>query len=154
MKRLTILLIVWGLFTQPAWAYHTAIIGGLRDGLALGMLVEQHLIGEKLTARYGLEGSTGDDFTFSGDNPFQLSGGLKFQLGKIGRGLPFWGTAGLILYSGNNPLTGFSLSFIIEEMFNTKPLFVEMGADLMPNYAHIQAQIGYRIIDDQSELLH
>lgn len=154
LKKITIILLVLIILGQGAWAFHTATFGGIRDGLVLGVLAEQHLMDEILTARYGMEASTGSDLSLLGDNPLQLFGGIKLPLGTLGpRKLPLWFNAGIVLYSGNNSQAGIYASFILEQIMNNKPLFLEAGADLLSDHYYAVAQIGYRIIDDRSELL-
>jgi len=152
MKKFALAAVIVLIFTQSAWAWHTAIIGGVRDGLALGLQVTDHLLGDNLMGRFILAGSTGTDSALTGENPLQLALGLKARLYK-----DIWATAGGIYYSGSSPYAsgvselGLSLSFLYEDAFDIDPLFFEAGADLMPDHSHIVFMAGYRFIDDFSE---
>jgi len=152
MKKLALFMTLMLLLSQSVWGMHTALIGGVRDGLALGLQVTDHLLGENLMGRFILAGSTGSDASLMGENPLQLALGLKARLYR-----DIWATAGGIYYSGSSPYAsgvselGLSLSFMYEDAFDIDPLFFEAGADLMPDHSHIVFMAGYRFIDDFSE---
>lgn len=147
MKKALLILVSLLLAAQASLASHTSMIGGLRDGLALGLLVEEHL-NHDLMYRYSVEASTGEDTSFQGDNPFVLSGGGRLRLGKFGTS-PVWGALGVTGNFGNNTEIGLTLSLIFEKINDQDPLFLEAGLDWFndPSHAHAQVQIGYRFID-------
>jgi hypothetical protein len=152
MKKPALLITLILLLSQSAWGFHTAMIGGVRDGLALGLQVSNHLLGDNLMGRFILAGSTGTDSALTGENPLQLALGLKTRLYR-----DLWGTIGGIYYSGSSPyasgvsMAGLSLSFMYEDAFDIDPLFFEAGADLMSDHSHVVFMAGYRFIDDFSE---
>lgn len=152
MRRFALAGLIVFLLTQTAWAWHTALIGGVRDGFALGLQVSDHLGSERLLGRFILAGSTGSDAALTGENPLQLALGVKYNLYR-----DLWGSVGGIYYSGSSPYVsgvsqlGLSLSFIYEDAFDIDPLFFEAGADLMPDHARIVFLGGYRFFDDFSE---
>jgi len=141
-----------GCLVNGSWANHTALIGGVRDGLSMGMRIEEHL-SDRLMYRFGIEGSTGEDLTFLGDNPLILAGGLKFRIMDIGKNRPTWFSLGLVGYSGNDSQIGIALSLIVDRVFDSDPLFFEIGADFL-RQGHLQVQFGYRIMTEPAEFLH
>jgi len=147
MQRLIAFTIILFLAGQSAWANHTAMIGGMRDGLAMGLEIEEHL-SDNLMYRFGLEASTGEDISFTADNPFVLTGGGRFRLGKLGFS-PMWGGVGVVGNFGNNTEIGVALSLIFEKIYNQDPLFLETGLDWFtdPGHGHVQIQVGYRFIE-------
>jgi hypothetical protein len=128
---------------SSAVANHTAFIGGARDGAALGMRTESDLT-DKLSFRYGLEGSTGQDVTFASENPLVLFGSLDRYFFKIDNKYPLSLGIGAVVYSGNYPMAGPTIHAVIDNLFGKPELFADLGFDVV-NGAQAQCQIGFKI---------
>ncbi len=126
---------------QVAWANHTAIEGGLRSGLALGLRSEYDL-DNQWSVRFGLAGSTGDDLSFANTNPLVLFAGLDKYAFNLNRDLPLEVGVGVVVYSSDNSTAGPYLHAIVDNLNGDKALFAEAGIDFI-NGAKLQAQIGY-----------
>lgn len=146
-KLLTVTFTILAL-VNSSWAVHTAIIGGVRDGMALGMLVNEH-VNDNLMYRFGVEGSTGDDLSFSGVSPLILFAGGSLHLMDLG-----WSPVSLGLEIvgeyGNNTEYGPAVSLIINKLYNQDPWFFELGVDYLGKHGHVVAQVGYRILEERS----
>jgi len=136
MKKLMVFLAVFVLFAGAANALTPAIIGGIRDGAALGMMIEGP-IARNLGFRLGAEGNTGKQ-------PLIAFGGGKFYLGNIGTSSFSFGL-GAVVYAGNNHTeVGLSVSAIFNNLMRVKPLFLEIGIDMVDS-GRLQAQLGYKL---------
>lgn len=114
-----------------------AIIGGIRDGLAVGLMGDQQ-VGRNFGLRMGIEADTGSQ-------PIIFFFGGKFYLTNIGRHMPLSLGVSLVSYFGNqNPSYGLGLSFIFNNFFDLKPFFFEVGVDAVGR-GKLQAQIGYKL---------
>ncbi|MFA5114193.1 MAG: hypothetical protein WC529_07865 [Candidatus Margulisiibacteriota bacterium] len=114
----------------------TEIVGGIRDGAALGIQLESS-VAKNLTLRGGLEFN-------SGKQPFVAFIGGKVPLTGLGR-MPLGLGLGLVGYFGNSKTDlGLSLSFIFGNFLDIKPLFLELGIDAAGS-GRLLAQLGYKI---------
>lgn len=118
------------------WAMQPEIIGGVRDGLALGMMAEAP-IARNVTLRFGAEANTGKQ-------PIILLFGGKFYLTHVGRRTPMYLGLGIVAYSGDNTDAGVAISLVFNRVFDINPLFIEAGIDVA-NKARLQLQVGYKI---------
>ena len=125
------------LLCQSVLAAQVSLLGGIRDGLAIGVMGEQgaaHNIG----LRYGLEADTGGQ-------PIILFIGGKFYLTSLQHEMPLSLGLGLVGYVGNGRSSpGLSLSAIIDRAFNLPQLFIEAGVDVA-DQGRLQLQCGYKI---------
>ena len=122
--------------SQGVWAFQPSVLGGVRGGLALGMMVEAGAL-KNAVFRMGLEASTAN-------NPIILFLGGKFYLTSIGRRIPMSLGLGLVGYAGKSSEFGLALSFIFDRAFDIKPLFIEAGVDVVGS-GKLQAQVGYKL---------
>ena len=137
IKQLGLVLMVLLLIGNGVLAMQPAVIGGIRDGLALGMMLEDG-IAKNVAIRGGIEASTGKQ-------PLILFFGGKFYLTNIGKKIPLSFGLGFVGYTGNKGTdAGISLSFIFERLFDIKPLFFEVGVDVAGS-GRLLAQVGYKI---------
>jgi hypothetical protein len=128
-----------------AWGWHTAMLGGYRDGLALGARVESRLT-DRWEGRFGFEGSTGQDLYLTGDNPFILFGTLNYYLGSL-RQAKVSLCSGLTAYTGDSSMAGVSFSLLFDHALeNNDSIFVELGTDIMNGKPYLNAQVGYAVL--------
>jgi hypothetical protein len=114
----------------------TEIVGGVRDGLAVGLQLEAG-VARNLTARGAI--------VFNSTNQ-PLTGllGVKLPLASMGR-MPLSLGLGLVGYFGNNHTdVGFSLTFILNRMLDLEPLFLEVGIDAAGKGRPV-VQLGYKV---------
>lgn len=135
MKKLIVLLFVLAL-TSSSFALQPALLFGVRDGLAFGIMADQYL-GSNVGIRFGAEGNTGD-------KPLVLFFGGKFYLAKLSRRGSLSLGVGAVTYSGSKGSeVGVSLSAVMDRIFDAvPPLFIEAGIDLCSR-ARVQLQMGY-----------
>ncbi len=131
------------LSTQTAWAAHTAMIGGARDGLGLGMETRREF--GPLTGRFGVEATTGEDLTVSGDNPFIFWAGVSHPLLKD---KPVSGSLGFIGYFGNRSEQGVYGSLLIDQLNGNPAIYAEPGFDWFGDHGHVFLQVGYRFLPE------
>lgn len=125
------------LFVGSAMAMQPAVIGGIRDGLAVGLMGDQQ-VGRNFGLRIGLEANTGNQ-------PIIAFFGGKFYLTNIGRHMPMSLGVSLVSYFGNrNADIGLGLSVIFNNFFDIKPFFFEIGVDAVSR-GKLQAQLGYKL---------
>ena len=143
-KRLAVLIIVL-LVGQGVWADHTCVIGGLRSGLALGMSVDHHLT-ENTWGRFEVAGTTGEDFSFTGDNPFVAAADLRTHVATLGpQQVRLSVGLGLVGIYGIRTEQGSFISAMFENIYGMEPLLLELGFDYFGDHGHATAQLGYRI---------
>jgi hypothetical protein len=137
MKKTAVVLSVLVLFAGSVFAMQPEIIGGIRDGLALGIMADAP-VARNAGVRFGIEANTGGQ-------PIIAFFGGKFFLTNTG-GSPMYFGLGAVAYTGEKDKTdvGASLSVIFNRAFNINPLFVEFGIDVADS-ARVQAQAGYKI---------
>jgi len=137
MKRVGLVLAVFMLIGNSVLAMQPEVVGGIRDGLALGMMLEDG-IAKNVAIRGGIEANTGKQ-------PLILFFGGKFYLTNIGRKIPLSFGLGFVGYTGNKGTdAGLSVSFIFDRLFEINPLFFEVGVDVA-GPGRLQAQVGYKI---------
>lgn len=123
------------LFCSLAQALQPAVIGGIRNGLALGVIAEEP-IASNTSLRFGAELNTGNQ-------PIILFFGGKFYLTNISGKIPMSFGLQAVGYSGNRSTDlGLGISLIFSRPFNVNPLFFEFGVDVAGS-GHLQAQAGY-----------
>ena len=143
-KALTLALALISL-SGMAWANHNEIIGGFRNGLAFGLKYEGTKLGS-LSLNYGLEATTGEDFSFTGDNPLIFFGGVELPLGTFGpRKMPTSLELGVVGYSGNQSQLGVYTSVIFDNFNGINPLNLEAGFDYFGDHGHLTLQLGYTL---------
>ncbi|MFA5839563.1 MAG: hypothetical protein WC890_02770 [Candidatus Margulisiibacteriota bacterium] len=136
MKKSKLFLVVSIIFVMgtSCLASQSAILGGIRNGLALGVMGEKNL-SQGTDLRFGLEANTSN-------NPGIIFVGGKWFLTNISGRFPLFLSGGLVGYLGNNSEAGPYISLISEKFFDIKPLFIELGIDIA-NSGKLQLQIGY-----------
>ena len=118
-------------------AAQLSVIGGIRDGLALGIMADQS-VARNLGLRYGVEANTGSQ-------PVIVFLGGKFYLTSLSHQMPLSLGLGAVGYVGNGKTSpGLALSLIIERAFNQPQLFIETGVDAA-DQGRFQLQLGYKI---------
>jgi hypothetical protein len=136
MKKLFLIscsLLIVGFSAQ---AMQPAVIGGIRDGLAVGIMADEPLA-RNVGIRFGIEANTGH-------NPILVFFGGKFYLTSMNR-MPLSLGVGAIAYTGDKDTdVGASISLIFDRAFNIAPLFAEVGVDIADS-GRLQAQLGYQI---------
>ena len=136
MKKTKILLVVSIILVMgtSCLASQSAIIGGIRNGVALGIMGEKNL-SQSVDLRFGFEANTSN-------NPGLIFVGGKWFLTNISGRFPLFLSGGLVGYLGNNTEAGPYISLITEKFFDVQPLFLEFGIDIV-NSGKLQLQIGY-----------
>ncbi|MCX5748760.1 MAG: hypothetical protein NTZ10_00730 [Candidatus Saganbacteria bacterium] len=122
------------LFGSQCLAFRPAVIGGIRDGAALGIMLESGPA-NNATLRLGAEISTSN-------NPGIIFIGGKFFLSNINNRYPMFLSGGLVGYLGNNSDAGPYISLIFERFLDVTPLFLEVGVDAVRS-GRLQLQAGY-----------
>jgi len=136
MKNWLLVCLVVGLLASSVSAAVPEIVGGVRDGLAIGLQLESS-VARNLTIRGGIEFD-------SGSQPVVAFLGGKIPLTSLGR-MPLALGLGLVGYFGNNKNdVGFSLSFIFNRFLDIQPLFLELGVDVA-GHGRPLAQFGYKV---------
>ncbi len=125
------------LAVMPASAMVPEIIGGVRDGLAIGLMADSSL-GKYVGMRVGVEGN-------SGKNPLIAFLGLKFALTNIGSSPLAFGIGGVGYFGGSKSNLGIAISVILNRAFGVPPMFVEGGIDAVEGGGKVQLQVGYKI---------
>src|SRR3989344_6604802 len=120
-----------------SWALQPSIIGGVRDGLALGIMADEG-VSKNVGIRFGAEADTGK-------NPLIVFFGGKFYLMNVGKRYPMSLGLGVVGYlGGNKSEAGVSISLIFGQAFDIKPLFIEAGIDVAGS-GKLQLQAGYKL---------
>ncbi|MBN2057424.1 MAG: hypothetical protein JW782_01325 [Candidatus Saganbacteria bacterium] len=136
MKKLILSVLALSVLVSSCFAMTPAVIGGIRDGLAIGLMADNP-IAKNVALRFGIEAN-------SGNQPLVAFFGGKFYLGAAGSMPLSLGLHG-VAYSGNNNTDiGFGLSAIFDRAFGVKPMFMEIGVDVASK-ARLQFQLGYKI---------
>ncbi|MFA6549223.1 MAG: hypothetical protein WCT39_04755 [Candidatus Margulisiibacteriota bacterium] len=136
MKKTIILVTVfisllWG---SSCLASQSAVIGGIRDGVALGLMMENGL-SNGTALRFGFEANT------SNTPGIVFLGGKWFLRDVVGR-FPMYLSGGLVGYLGNNAEAGPYISLIFNRFLDVAPLFLELGVDVVKS-GRLQCQVGY-----------
>ncbi len=138
MRRITLAAagILAFMITQSAIAFDLGILGGVRDGVAIGVIAEEQ-IARNVGIRFGAEACTGK-------KPIILFLGSKISLTRLGKKIPLSLGVGLVAYGGSDrTAAGVSVSAIFDRVFPSVPLFIEVGVDAADS-GKLQAQAGYR----------
>ncbi|MFA4843380.1 MAG: hypothetical protein WC632_00320 [Candidatus Margulisiibacteriota bacterium] len=136
MKKLLVVSCLLLVVSSVACAAVPEIVGGVRDGLAIGLQLESS-VARNLTIRGGIEFD-------SGSQPVVAFLGGKIPLTSLGR-MPLALGLGLVGYFGNNKNdVGFSLSFVFARFLDIEPLFLEVGVDVA-GHGRPLAQLGYKV---------
>ncbi len=122
------------LLGSESLAYKPAVIGGIRDGMALGIMAENGLT-NGATLRYGFEANTSN-------TPGIIFIGGKWFLSSVSSRFPMYLSGGLVGYLGNNSTAGPYISLIFERFLDVTPLFLEVGIDVVHS-GRLQFQVGY-----------
>ena len=141
-KYFLVFIAVLFLTGQAARADRTAIIGGLRSGLALGIETVKDF-NDRVSGRFGLEATTGEDLGSAGENPFIMFVEGQFYLFDVGRS-PVFLSLGLLGDYGYQTAYGASLSFIFNKIYGREELFLETGIDYISS-GTLRLQIGYKL---------
>ena len=135
MKRLVVASILCLVASSCVWAIQPEVVGGVRDGLAVGIMGEQS-IAKNAALRFGVEADTGKQ-------PLILFVEGKFHLTYLGK-VPMALAAGLVGYAGNESKFGLGLALVFNRIFDVEPLFAEAGVDIADT-GRIRAQVGYKL---------
>jgi hypothetical protein len=136
MKKIIVGLLVSVMLAGSSLALVPEIIGGVRDGLAVGVMADNP-IGKNVDLRFGAELN-------SGKQPIILFGGAKFFMTYFGSSPMYLALAGVAYSGGSNTDVGLGLSLVFNRAFNVAPMFVECGVDFART-GRVQAQLGYKI---------
>lgn len=137
MKSMGFMIALCLFLSSSVWALQPAIIGGARDGLAIGIMADDGLK-SNVGIRFGAEATTGS-------RPMLLFFGGKFHLQDIAGHYPMAFGLGLVGYFGNNNYdVGASVSLIFDQPFDLEQMFIETGIDVVGS-GRLQLQAGYRI---------
>ncbi|MFA6431325.1 MAG: hypothetical protein WCV91_02945 [Candidatus Margulisiibacteriota bacterium] len=123
------------LFGSECLAFQPAVIGGVRGGVALGLMLESGL-SNSTALRLGFEANTSN-------TPGIVFVGGKWFLGNVGR-VPMSLSGGLVGYFGNRAAAGPYISLIFDRFLDVAPLFLEFGIDVVDS-GNLQLQLGYKI---------
>lgn len=116
-------------------AYTPSVIGGVRDGAALGIVLE-HGLTNRAAVRLGLEVNTSDSHGI-----FFLGG--KWLVADVNNGrYPMYISGGIIGSLGNTSEIGPYVSLIFERFLDITPLYFEVGVDSIKT-GRLQFQAGY-----------
>ncbi|OGC11583.1 hypothetical protein A3K48_03655 [candidate division WOR-1 bacterium RIFOXYA12_FULL_52_29] len=138
MKINVILICFCLFFSSSVMALSPAVIGGVRGGVALGMMADEE-VGTRVGLRFGAEACTGK-------KPLILFFGGKFYLTNISGRYPLSFGLGLVVYSGGDGNADFgpSVSLIFDRPFDINRLFFEAGIDVADS-GKLQLQAGYKL---------
>lgn len=125
-----------------ACATHNSVLVGFRDGLAMGLMVEEHF-SDNFMYRLGWEATTGEDLSFTNNNPMLFIGALKWRLKNISDTREIWLSAGAVGYTGDSPAVGGTVSLVFEKLLPDEHVYLELGADIL-SQSHAIVQMGYR----------
>jgi len=136
LKDFTIFVIVLVLLLMGSagFAAQKGVIGGIRSGAALGLMMESGLSNSAML-RFGFEANTSN-------TPGIIFLGGKWLLSNVSNRTPMSLSGGLVGYLGNNTEVGPYISLIFDNFFDVIPLFLEVGVDVV-NHGNLQLQAGY-----------
>ena len=134
-KTIVSAIVLLMLLGSSCLAFQPAIIGGIRDGVALGLMLESGPA-DGATLRMGLEADTSSA-------PGIVFVGGKWPLRNVSGRFPMALGGGLVGYLGNNSSqAGPYISVIFDRFLDVSPLSLEFGIDIV-NYGRLQCQLGY-----------
>jgi|SRR3989339_827829 len=132
-KRMIGVVFILLLLGSSCFAFRPSVIGGIRDGVGLGLMFESD-ISKNTTLRFGFEANTSN-------SPGIAFIGGKWFLSNVGR-FPMSLSGGLVGYFGNNSAAGPCISLVFDRFLDVKPLFLEFGIDVV-NSGKLLLQVGY-----------
>jgi hypothetical protein len=135
-KIMAVTLVLVLLSSFSAFAVRYSMVGGIRSGLAAGLMAEQYL-NNNVTLRGGVE-------VTSGSNPLCAYLGGKFLLTYLGQTSPLSLGLGGVGFFGNSTDMGLSVTFVIDRLFEVKPLSLETGIDFA-GYPRWMFQLGCKL---------
>ena len=134
-KTIVSAIVLLMLLGSSCLAFQPSLIGGIRDGLALGLMLESGPA-DGATLRMGLEADTTNA-------PGIVFVGGKWPLSNVSGRFPMALGGGLVGYLGNNSSqAGPYVSVIFDRFLDLSPLSLEFGIDIV-NYGRLQCQLGY-----------
>jgi len=138
MKKIFTVILGLLLLVGSSFALQPEIVGGVRDGLAVGIMTD-HQMGRSWGMRMGVEATTGKQ-------PLILFLGGKFYLSNISYNSLLSLGVHVVGYMGStsNNNVGFGVSGIINNAFGVKPMFVELGVDVVGTARGV-VQLGYKL---------
>ena len=137
MKKIFAVLVLFLVSAAAAHAMQPAVIGGVRDGMAIGFLAEDQ-VGRNFGIRMAIEAN-------SSTQPIVGLLGGKFYLTSLGKRPYLSFGLGVVAYGGRHSSSiGAALSFIINRAFDVTPLFMSIGVDVVDS-PRLQAQMGYKL---------
>jgi hypothetical protein len=136
MKKATVplVLLMILLLGSVCVASQPAVIGGVRDGVALGLMLES-ATSNGTTIRLGFEANTSN-------TPGLVFIGGKWFLSNVSSRFPMYLSGGLVAYLGNYTTAGPYISLIFDHFLEETPLFLEVGIDVVKS-GRLQLQLGY-----------
>jgi len=136
MKKLILVLLLSVVLVSNAFAFTPAVIGGIRDGLAGGIMGSSS-IARNVALRAGIEAN-------SGKQPLCGFLGGKFYLTRLGR-MPMSLAVSAVAYSGNDKSDfGLGIAMILDRFLDVRQMFLEAGIDAVGT-GRANVQIGYYI---------
>ena len=117
-------------------AYTPSVIGGARDGVALGIVLENGL-SARAAIRLGLEANTSDS------RGIIFLGGKWLVTDMDNGNYPMYLSAGLMGSLGTTSEIGPFVSLIFERFLDIPPLYLEVGVDAIKS-GRLQFQVGYK----------
>ena len=138
MKKIFTVILGLLLLVGSSFALQPEIVGGVRDGLAVGIMTD-HQMGRSWGMRMGVEATTGKQ-------PLILFLGGKFYLSNISYNSLLSLGVHVVGYMGStsNNNVGFGVYGIINNAFGVKPMFVELGVDVVGTARGV-VQLGYKL---------
>jgi len=138
MRKVMAIILGLLLLIGSSFALQPEIVGGVRDGLAVGIMTD-HQMGRNWGMRMGVEATTGKQ-------PLILFLGGKFYLSNISYNSLLSLGVHVVGYMGSTSSNnvGFGVSGIINNAFGVKPMFVELGVDVVGTARGV-VQLGYKL---------
>ena len=133
-KTVSVVAFIVILLVSSCAASQPAVIGGVRDGLALGLMMENGT-SNSTTLRLGFEANTSN-------TPGIVFVGGKWFISNVGGRFPMSLSDGLVGYLGNDTTAGPYISLIFDRFLEMSPLFLEVGIDVVKS-GRLQFQMGY-----------
>jgi hypothetical protein len=136
MKKLVLVFVGLMILVSSSYAFQPAIIGGIRDGLAIGIM-GSNPIARNVALRLGIEAN-------SGKQPLIGFLGGKFYLSRLGR-MPMSLGVSAVAYSGGDKSDfGVGIAVILDRFFDVRQMFLEAGIDAVGT-GRANIQVGYYI---------
>ena len=143
MRKIILVLAVFFLFASSCLADGAVVYGGLREGLALGLGMENKIT-ERMTIRYGFGASVSANPSTMGTNPFMAYAGIKYPLFISFGYCPTSLGLGVAADFGTQTQAGGSCSIIFDNIYNQEKYYLEIGADIFSAQVNPVLLVGYR----------